>query len=282
MHPSLYEDEAVPSHRSAGGLRSSERLLSVVKASCPCCKPCSDHRIKLASPCQTPPENRLKEQEHEKLDSPGTERRVGQSNDDLPIEKGVLVGPQFQAEVPVWTDFVSQSDPKWLGTQIWAPENSRSKMELVGQGRSDSCNCPFRGSVECYRFHTAERRMKLRRELGLVFYHWKFHRMGEEVSLSWSVEEEKRFKQVIRLNKPLLGKSFFPRKTWTDLVSYYYNVFLINRRSYQNRVTPKEIDSDDDEAEFGSVSEAFGYNAVKVPGSEPMTCCENKQVTDFH
>lgn len=282
MHPSLYEDDTVPSHRSAGGLRSSERLLSVVKASCPCCKPPSDHRNKVVSPCRPPPENCLKEQEHEKLDSLGTERTVGQSNDDLPIQKQVLVGLQFQAEVPVWTGFVSRSDPKWLGTQIWSPENSCSEMEFVGQGRSDSCSCRFPGSVECYRFHIAEQRMKLRQELGLVFYHWKFDRMGEEVSLSWSVEEEKRFKQVVRLNKPLLGKSFFSRKTWTDLVSYYYNVFLINRRSYQNRVTPKEIDSDDDEAEFGSVSEAFGYNAVKVPGSEPLTCCENKQVIDFH
>lgn len=288
MHPSMYEDDIQPNHHSAEGLRCSKRLLSSTKTSptpCHCHNSYSVHQGKPGSPCKAPQEHMYKDQDHVFADSQATKRTVGQSNDDPPVEKHVSVGPQFQAEVPIWMGLVSESDSKWLGTLVWSPDSLKQnpcpEFVLPGKGKAESCGCPFPGSVECYRFHIAERRMKLRHELGLVFYHWKFDRMGEEVSLSWSVEEEKRFKQIIKLNKPSLGKSFFPKKTRSNLVSYYYNVFLIRRRSYQNRVTPKDIDSDDDEAEFGSVSEAFGSKAVKIRGSEPVKCYQNEQVTDL-
>lgn len=279
MHPSMYEDDILSN-------RCSKRLLSVVNSpSCQCCKSSSVDECKLKSLSELPLENGLHKQELVNGESSDTKIEV----DEAPVEKHVLVGPQFQAEVPIWTGIISESDSKWLGIQIWAPdlqeEKSKSKscneIKLPGKGRPKSCNCLFPGSVECCRFHIAENKKKLRHELGLAFYRWKFDRMGEEVSLSWSIEEEKSFKQIIRLNKPFLERSFFPRKSRTELVSYYYNVFLINRRSYQNRVTPKDIDSDDDEREFGSVSEAFGYNAVKVRRSEPLKCFQNEQVIDL-
>ncbi|XP_021754192.1 AT-rich interactive domain-containing protein 2-like [Chenopodium quinoa] len=284
MHPSMYEDDIISD--SAEGLRCSKRLLSLTNTPpCQCCKSFSVEKCKFDNPSEYQIETGLQKQELEIANISETKRVVIPTFEDYPVEKYVLVGPQFQAEVPIWTGITSESDSKWLGTQIWTPEmqevNYSCGIKLVGKGRLESCNCFFPGSVECYRFHIAENRMKLRRELGLAFYHWKFDRMGEEVSLSWSAEEEKRFKQIIRSNNPFLGKSFFPRKTRMDLVSYYFNVFLIKRRSYQNRVTPKEIDSDDDETVFGSVSEAFGYKAVKVLGSEPLKCFQNKQVIDL-
>jgi hypothetical protein len=138
------------------------------------------------------------------------------------------------------------------------------------------------------RFHIAEKRIKLKLELGYLFYHWQFDRMGEEVSLRWTTEEEKRFKDMVKFNLLSAGKCFwddkhkyFPRKTREELVSYYFNAYLVRRRSYQNRVTPKNIDSDDDETEFGSFSDGYGHEVLMVPGAYMLICSENKQCTDF-
>ncbi|KAL2902598.1 AT-rich interactive domain-containing protein 2 [Bienertia sinuspersici] len=286
MHPSMYEDNILSDQLSAEGLRCSERILSLSNTPpCQCCKSFSVNKCKLKNPSESPLENRLHKKEQVNADISVMKREII-NIEDAPVENHILVGPRFQAKVPLWTGIISESDSKWFGTQVWTPDlkeeqTSFSETKFLGKGRSLSCNCHLPGSVECHRFHIAENKMKLRRELGLAFFHWKFDRMGEEISLSWSLEEEKRFKEVVRLNNPFLGKSFFPRKTRMDLVSYYYNVFLIKRRSYQNRVTPKDINSDDDEAEFGSVSEAFGYSAVKVRGSEPLICLQNEQVMDL-
>ncbi|KAK9668106.1 hypothetical protein RND81_13G035900 [Saponaria officinalis] len=284
MHPSMYEDDIL--HNSDEGLRSSKRLLSLVKTPpCHCCKSSSVNQCTLDRKSKSPSKNGPRIEEHVKTDSAGTKKVVvvPSVDNDPPIEKHVSLGPEFQADVPIWTGIVSESDPKWVGTPVWVPDFSKTRFqtELPGKGRPESCKCRFPGSVECNRFHIAESRFKLRKSLGLAFYHWKFDRMGEEVSLSWTIEDEKKFKHVVKLNTPQLGRSYFPKKKRTDLVSYYYNVYLINRRRYQNRVTPKEIDSDNDEAEFGSVGEAFGFNAVKVPRREPLICYQNEQVTDF-
>uniref|UniRef100_A0A2P2MXY6 Uncharacterized protein MANES_01G060100 n=1 Tax=Rhizophora mucronata TaxID=61149 RepID=A0A2P2MXY6_RHIMU len=130
--------------------------------------------------------------------------------------------------------------------------------------------------------------MKLKLELGPVFYRWGFDRMGEEVSISWTVKEEMRFKDMVRSSPPSLGMSlwnhanrYFPRRTREELVSYYFNVFLVRRRSYQNRVTPKEIDSDDDDSDFGSFAYSYGLAAAKFPGADELICSENKQCIDF-
>ncbi|OVA13982.1 ARID/BRIGHT DNA-binding domain [Macleaya cordata] len=193
-------------------------------------------------------------------------------------EKHVPIGPLFQAEVPEWTGKASESDSKWLGKQHWPliTENKTSLIESdsIGKGRQDSCFCQLPGSVECVRFHIAEAKLKLKLELGLAFYNWRFHFMGEEVSLSWTKEEEKKFKAIVKLNPPSLEKCFwdealrcFRNKKRKTLVSYYFNVFLLRRRCYQNRVTPDNIDSDDDESELGYVSNGFGHQEVKVSGS---------------
>ncbi|KAK8502642.1 hypothetical protein V6N13_046888 [Hibiscus sabdariffa] len=197
--------------------------------------------------------------------------------EDDSFRRQVAVGPLFQAEVPEWTGPVSDSDSKWLGTQQWplngAKHDSLAVTDPIVSGRPNSCSCQVPGSVECIRFHIAEKRMKLKLELGSLFYHWRFDGMGEEVSLRWTAEEEKRFKHMVQLEPPSLNAfwpraaKFFPKKTRQDLVSYYFNVFRIQCRSYQNHVTPKSINSDDDESEFGCTSDSFGSYALKESGS---------------
>ncbi|KAI3822233.1 hypothetical protein L1987_09820 [Smallanthus sonchifolius] len=217
-----------------------------------------------------------------------------------PHDQEYNLGPRYQAEVPPWTGVVSDSDPKWLGTQMWPPPNGPDKENeegelVVGLGRQGSCECVFPGSAECVRFHIAENRLKVKIELGPLFYKWKFNQMGEEISLSWEPEEEKRFKSlVIRARYDLAhstksrreimnmfwrkASDIIPDKLKQNVVSYYFNVFVIRRRCYQNRVTPRDIDSDNDEVEVGSVGDRFGYE--KIHGLS-LKCSENLQRTDL-
>ncbi|XP_027342630.1 AT-rich interactive domain-containing protein 2 [Abrus precatorius] len=289
MHPAMYDDPVTLDHRATVRLRCSERLPTSVKSrSCSCCNPCSPNGNRLASSINTEAENCPLE----KKTTPDllTAKIMADPSGDDVREKQVSVGPLFQAEVPEWTGVVSESDSKWLGTQVWPLKHDTkpaTETDLLGRGKQSKCCCQFRGSVKCVRFHIIENRLKLKLKLGSVFYHWGFDQMGEEVSLQWTAEEEKKFKDIMRSNIPSQKKLFwnnpskyFPNKTRRDLVSYYFNVFLIQLRSYQNRVTPKNVDSDDDEVEFGSFSDGFGVEAVKVSSIDLLECSENKQCTD--
>ncbi|GAA0141319.1 hypothetical protein LIER_02490 [Lithospermum erythrorhizon] len=200
----------------------------------------------------------------------------------------LLVGSEFQAEVPEWTGNISESDSKWLGTKLWPPEDGQRKSPLsllsIGRGRQFSCDCPLKNSVECVRFHIAEKRFLLKIELGSLFFEWRFNRMGEEVSLSWTPEEEDKFKEVVNSNTENLWKKLarmFPSKTREMLVSYYFNVYMNQVRCYQNRTTPKDIDSDGEEQQYGTIGERFGYKALRAPISSSLVCIENKQCFEF-
>ncbi|KAK6263132.1 hypothetical protein QUC31_008948 [Theobroma cacao] len=289
MHPSMYED-GILSHHLTERSRCSEKLPTTQSRSCSCCS--SDSALQKNSMCRhkTESECGLKEQSPVTIDSSSLDMTVEPSGDDS-LRRQVSVGLRFQAEVPEWTGMVSDTDSKWLGTQEWplkaVEHDPLAVKDPIGRGRDDSCGCPIPGTVECIRLHIAEKRMKLKLELGSVFYRWRFGGMGEEVSLRWTAEEENRFTYMVQLEPPSLNafwpdaSKFFPRKTRQELVSYYFNVFLIRRRSYQNRVTPKSIDSDDDESEFGCISDSFGSGALKVPGSNMLTCSQNNQCIDW-
>ncbi|XP_065859636.1 AT-rich interactive domain-containing protein 1 isoform X2 [Euphorbia lathyris] len=198
---------------------------------------------------------------------------------DLPVEKVIPLGPDFQADVPEWTGVVSQSDSKWLGRRDWPLAKVDNRLiverEPIGKGRQDSCGCEVPKSVDCVRFHVAERRLRIKREMGVAFYHWRFDKMGEDVRLGWTADEEKKFKAIVQSNPASEDKCFwdeiikyFSTKKREVIVSYYFNVFLLQRRAQQNRVTPKNIDSDDDEeSACGSVTPSSRLKAPMSPGS---------------
>lgn len=282
MHPSMYED-INSIHQSAERVRCSKRIPLSKAQFCPCCSP-GPATSKLASP--------RKAQNHEwKVTSSPIIAEVP----EVPAlnashEKHVSVGLAFQAEVPEWTGVVLESDSKWLGTRMCAPEDGNNKTLVekhhIGKGRQSSCDCSLPGSSSCVKFHIAEKRLKLKLALGGLFYSWKFDRMGEEVSLSWTTEEEKRFKKMV-LDSPPLNKFWknafriFPSKTREKLVSYYFNVLVLRRRSYQNRVTPKKIDSDDDETEFGSVGDSAYFEGNHALEYNLPECSLNVQYTNL-
>ncbi|OWM88193.1 AT-rich interactive domain-containing protein 1 [Punica granatum] len=193
-------------------------------------------------------------------------------------QQKVPVGPQFQAKVPEWDEVTSESDSKWSGTRIWPLEKTehRSLIERdpIGKGRQDSCGCQIQGSAECIRFHIAEKRMKLKLELGSAFFRLKLDKMGEEVELSWTEEEQNRFAVIVKSNPQSQYKCFwdhmfkaFRNKSREELVSYYFNVFLLKRRAYQNRFTRDSIDSDDDESETNFAAKRVDKQEIKPSSS---------------
>ncbi|NP_001413689.1 hypothetical protein VPH35_046232 [Triticum aestivum] len=186
----------------------------------------------------------------------------------LTQRKKIGVGEQFQAEIPDWTGPPSDAELSWyrndpntskmLGSRTWPPEGYvlQTNIVVAGQGRPESCNCPYPGNFYCRLHHINTARDRLRSEIGQVFTEWKFDLMGEQVSKMWSIEEQLKFAAVEQLVPVFENKSFwaiaakhFASKTRVDLVRYYLNVFLMRRVSNQCRLSLLEIDSDEDEAE---------------------------------
>ncbi|XP_027097970.1 uncharacterized protein [Coffea arabica] len=185
--------------------------------------------------------------------------------------KQIPIGPNHQAEIPPWDPQAVETDPltpnncvrddneEAVGTCIISASLSSyaSRDEVkIGQGRKD-CVCLDRGSVRCVRQHIKEAREKLREVIGdEKFLELGFYDMGEEVAAKWTEEEERVFHEVVYYNPVSLGKNFwkqlavaFPSRTSRDLVSFYFNVFMLRRRAVQNRSNLLEIDSDDDESQ---------------------------------
>ncbi|XP_062207474.1 AT-rich interactive domain-containing protein 1-like isoform X2 [Phragmites australis] len=186
----------------------------------------------------------------------------------LTQRKKIGVGEHFQAEVPDWTGqpsgeelscYRSDSETsKMLGTRIWPPEGEVYKTDIVlaGQGRPESCSCPYPGSFFCRQHHINEARDQLRSELGQAFTEWQFDSMGEEVCKLWSCDEQLKFNALERLAPVMDHKTFwavaskhFVSKPRIDLIKYYLNVFLMRRVLSQCRLSLLEIDSDEDEVE---------------------------------
>ncbi|KAF8408184.1 hypothetical protein HHK36_007326 [Tetracentron sinense] len=203
---------------------------------------------------------------------------------DYPPRRPVSVGPDHQADVFVWgqdsknsfgyadksvrhiafpqslvSDVMVNEDneEKLMGTCVIAmpdSEPSADNGDKVGDGKTD-CSCLHGGSVGCVRLHVMEAREKLRRTLGQErFVELGFCDMGEEVAWKWSEEEEQVFHEVVLSNPASMGRNFwdhlsvvFPSRAKKDLVSYYFNVFMLRRRAEQNRSDPLNIDSDNDE-----------------------------------
>ncbi|KAL5065762.1 hypothetical protein RYX36_027499 [Vicia faba] len=111
----------------------------------------------------------------------------------------IPIGPRFQAEVPKWevtTNIKYNSDNclKWLGTQIWPIPSLSSN-----NGRPDSSSGENHESVDCFRKH-GEGRECLKSKVKGTFSSWKFDDKIEDVLKSWTMEDEKKFESLIKLN----------------------------------------------------------------------------------
>lgn len=196
-------------------------------------------------------------------------------------KKRVPVSAYHQADLPEFEGEDYESESKWLGTKIWPLDISEQRKkslierDRIGKGRQDSCGCQFVGSPECVKFHIREKRVKLKLELGSAFYLWKIDAMGEDVASHWTKEDENKFHHIV-LSSPLsLEKYFwvelfknFPKKGREALVSYYFNVFILQRRSIQNRSSESHINSDDEE-QSGPIGNRFGAGSIFCSPKKP-------------
>ncbi|KAJ6982575.1 hypothetical protein NC653_025631 [Populus alba x Populus x berolinensis] len=198
--------------------------------------------------------------------------------DDFP-RKQIPLGPNHQASIPLWDNHIkkdklvqypngsslSESDhhiyndneEKLMGTCIIPMPDTElqlcSRYE-AGCGRSD-CGCLDEGSFRCVRQHIMEAREELIQSIGHEkFVNLGFYDMGEDVACKWTKEEERFFHEVVYSRPASLGQNFwkhlaqvFPDRTTKEIVSYYFNVFMLRKRAAQNRSNPLDIDSDDDE-----------------------------------
>ncbi|MCD7458237.1 hypothetical protein HAX54_037600 [Datura stramonium] len=189
--------------------------------------------------------------------------------------KMVPIGPDCQAELPEWGAYSNKDKPfidgihETLNPSSQAGKNKFAgrtispmpKMELladhgknIGERRVE-CSCEDIGSIRCVRLHIIEAREILKLALGEeTFVNLGFCDMGEVVAEKWSEEEEELFHEVVLSNPVSLGKNFwnhlvieFPSRSMKELVSYYFNVFILRKRAEQNRFDPLNIDSDNDE-----------------------------------
>lgn len=178
----------------------------------------------------------------------------------------IPIGPRFQAEIPVWIAptkkgkfYGSPGDSntlRWLGTGVWPTYSLKKTVhsKKVGEGRSDSCSCASPRSTNCIKRHKKEAQELLEKEINRAFSTWEFDQMGEEIVLkSWTAKEERRFEALVKKNPLSSSDGFwefasnaFPQKSKKDLLSYYYNVFLIKRMRLLKSSAANHIDSDDD------------------------------------
>uniref|UniRef100_J3LPY1 Myb-like domain-containing protein n=2 Tax=Oryza brachyantha TaxID=4533 RepID=J3LPY1_ORYBR len=226
--------------------------------------------------------------------------------------KAVAIGPDHQADIPEWRPRLSMTVPggsescadlsyssvstsgssprdedsendKWIKHCV-IPTPISCSVTWVG-GYEKHCGCSDEGSIRCVRQHVMESRENLKRRFGEdIFRELGLSEMGEDIARRWTDEEESLFHRVVYSNPPSLGKNFWhflpralPGKTSMELVSYYFNVFMLRKRARQNRSEPLHVDSDDDEVpDEPSVTEEDEDSAVESPAhgyymNNPMT-----------
>ncbi|KAG8081921.1 hypothetical protein GUJ93_ZPchr0014g46596 [Zizania palustris] len=196
------------------------------------------------------------------------------------MRKPVPIGSNHQAELPECrsgskSGFMDHhsvlSSPSHICYEIKEDEGSKwirnCVMPMPGPSALSSsfrpvyhkagCGCIDEDSINCVRKHVREARLKLEGALGRdTFKELGFYDMGEEVASRWTEEEEHIFQEVVSSNPASLGRNFwdelplaFPCKSSKELVSYYFNVFILRKRAGQNRSDPINVDSDNDEWE---------------------------------
>ncbi|KAL5058205.1 hypothetical protein RYX36_029809 [Vicia faba] len=160
----------------------------------------------------------------------------------------IPIGPRFQAEVPKWeasTVYNSDDCLKWLGTQIWPmPSLSKNNTGIIGKDKPDTSsgeNFESVGRVKKY----CEARECLKSKVNDAFTSWKIDNKKEDVSKSWTTEDEKKFESLVKLNLLSsdtkfwkLTTEYFPSKSIECMMNYYYNVYIPRCMSIEEKGLP--------------------------------------------
>ncbi|XP_010495638.1 PREDICTED: uncharacterized protein LOC104772754 [Camelina sativa] len=172
--------------------------------------------------------------------------------------KQVPVGPDYQAVIPecVKEEASHQSGQAVTGKCVIPMPDCETEICKIGKGRKE-CICLDKGSTRCVQQHIMENREDLFETIGYDrCLDLGLCEMGEEVAGKLTEDEEDLFHEVVYSNPVSLDRDFwkhlksaFPSRTMKEIVSYYFNVFILRRRAIQNRSKSLDADSDDDEWE---------------------------------
>ncbi|EEF36283.1 ATP binding protein, putative [Ricinus communis] len=236
---------------------------------------------------------------------------------DYPFRKPVSIGPEHQVFVPDWegvsntsSNQLDKSNPKvalaqsssssiivddgyeerLMGTCIIPLPEQEVPASHSSESTITNCSCLDQGSIDCVKKHIMEARLKLRENLGKdIFEGLGFYDMGECVAKNWTEEEEQIFHDIVLANPASLGRNFWdhlsvalPSRTKRELVSYYFNVFMLRKRFEQNRFDPVNIDSDNDEWQTSDagVAEEDEDSAVESLNGREATAYYEDHVDD--
>ncbi|XP_020094943.1 uncharacterized protein LOC109714655 [Ananas comosus] len=178
------------------------------------------------------------------------------SGDSFHCDASSLNSETCLASVCHPADDENEDSEKWIRTcVIPMPCADGLASEIRTTNSNIRCSCTEPGSIQCAKQHVMEVRENLKAALGPDrFEALGFCEMGEDVALKWTEEEERLFQEVVLSNPASLGKNFwdelphvFSSKSSKELVSYYFNVFMLRKRAEQNRSDPMNVDSDNDE-----------------------------------
>ncbi|CAF2108759.1 unnamed protein product [Brassica oleracea var. botrytis] len=169
--------------------------------------------------------------------------------------KAVPIGSGYQADIPecVKDEVRDHSEEEVMMGKCVIPM-SDCETDEMGKGRKE-CVCMDKGSIRCMQQHIMENREGLFETIGYErCLSLGLGEMGEEVAGKLTEDEEDLFHEVVYSNPVSLDRDFwkqlkssFPSRTMKEIVSYYFNVFILRRRAVQNRSKSLDVDSDDDE-----------------------------------
>ncbi|KAL0697723.1 hypothetical protein Bca4012_053845 [Brassica carinata] len=175
--------------------------------------------------------------------------------------KPVPIGSDYQADIPECVkdevrDAIDDNEEQvmMMGDCVIPMPGGETEVCEVGKGRKE-CICVDKGSIRCVQQHIMENREALFQTIGYErCLKLGLGEMGEEVAGKLTEDEEDLFHEVTYSNPVSLDRDFwkqlksaFPSRSMKDIVSYYFNVFILRRRAVQNRSKSLDIDSDDDE-----------------------------------
>ncbi|XP_018460549.1 uncharacterized protein LOC108831504 isoform X2 [Raphanus sativus] len=174
-------------------------------------------------------------------------------------DKQVPIGSDHQADIPECVkdkvrDAVDDNEEQVMMMGKCVIPMPDSETDEIGKGRKE-CVCMDKGSIRCVQQHITENREALFETIGYErCLELGLGEMGEEVAGKLTEDEEDLFHEVVYSNPVSLDRDFwkelksaFPSRTMKEIVSYYFNVFILRRRAVQNRSRSLDIDSDDDE-----------------------------------
>ncbi|VVA91245.1 unnamed protein product [Arabis nemorensis] len=207
--------------------------------------------------------------------------------------KPVPIGSDYQADIPECVkeqvrdesgDANDHNEAQVTGKCVIPMPDFETEDCKTGKGRKE-CVCLDKGSIRCVQQHIMENREGLFDAIGYErCMNIGLCEMGEELAGKLTEDEEDLFHEIVYSNPVSLDQDFwkhlksaFPSRTMKELVSYYFNVFILRRRAVQNRSKSLDADSDDDEWQVEYDNTCYGADTPDEKTGKSLSRDEEKE-----